>query len=82
MANTNDRRPNGTGRNFTVNVRMSREEIETARRLGDGNISMGLRWAIRYANGRNMQPIKLSTMLRSAAVLATELEDVKGGVTP
>ena len=82
MANTNDRRPNGKGRNFTVNVRMSREEIETARRLGDGNISMGLRWAIRYANGRNMQPIKLSTMLRSAAVLATELEDVKGGVTP
>jgi hypothetical protein len=82
MANANDRRPNGKGRNFTVNVRMSREEIETARRLGDGNISMGLRWAIRYANSRNMQPIKLSTMLRSAAVLATELEDVKGGVTP
>jgi hypothetical protein len=82
MANANDRRPNGKSRNFTVNVRMSREEIEAARRLGDGNISMGLRWAIRYANGRNMQPIKLSTMLRSAAVLAAELEDVKGGVTP
>jgi hypothetical protein len=74
MANANDRRPNGKGRNFTVNVRMSREEIEAARRLGDGNISMGLRWAVRYATGRNMQPIKLSTMLRSAAVLASELE--------
>jgi hypothetical protein len=82
MANANDRRPNNKGRNFTVNVRMSREEIEAARRLGNGNISMGLRWAIRYANGRNMQPIKLSTMLRSAAVLAAELEDAKGGATP
>ena len=82
MANANDRRPNGKGRNFTVNVRMSREEIEAARRLGDGNISMALRWAIRYANGRHMQPIKLSPMLRSAAVLAAELEDAKGGATP
>lgn len=71
----NDRRPDGKGRNFTVNVRMSREEIETARRLGGGNVSMGVRWAVRYANGRNMQPIKLSTMLRSAAVLASELEE-------
>jgi hypothetical protein len=81
MANANDRSPSSKGRNFTVNVRMSREEIEAARRLGDGNISMGLRWAIRYANDRNMQPIKLSTMLRSAAVLAAELEDIKGGAT-
>jgi hypothetical protein len=86
MSNANDftknREARNKVRNFTVNVRMSREEIEAARRLGDGNISMGLRWAIRYANGRNMQPIKLSTMLRSAAVLAAEMEDVKGGVTP
>ena len=74
MANANDRRACNKGRNFTVNLRMSREEIEAARRLGDGNISMGVRWAVRYANGRNMQPIKLSTMLRSAAVLAAELE--------
>jgi len=86
MANANnltkDRAARSKGLNFTVNLRLSREEIEAARRLGDGNISMGLRWAIRYANGRNMQPIKLSTMLRSAAVLAAEMEDVKGGVTP
>jgi hypothetical protein len=86
MSNANDftknREARNKVRNFTVNVRMSREEIEAARRLSDGNISMGLRWAIRYANGRNMQPIKLSTMLRSAAVLAAEMEDVKGGVTP
>ena len=43
---------------------------------------MGVRWAIRYANGRDMKPIKLSTMLRSAAVLAAQIEDAKGGVTP
>jgi hypothetical protein len=78
MANANDRRPNGKGRNFTVNVRMSREEIEAARHLGDGNISMGLRWAVRYANSRNMKPIKLSTMLRSAAVLAADMEATHG----
>ena len=86
MANANnltkDRAARSKGLNFTVNVRMSREEIEAARRLGNGNISMGLRLAIRYANGRDMKPIKLSTMLRSAAVLAAELEDAKGGVTP
>jgi hypothetical protein len=75
MANANDRRPNGKGRNFTVNIRMTREEIESARHLGDGNISQGFRNAIRYACSRNMRPIKLSTMLRSAAVMATMLED-------
>ncbi len=67
-------RPKGKGRNFTVNIRMSREEIETARNLGGGNISMGFRWALRFAQDRSMKPIRLSTMLRSAAVLAAELE--------
>ena len=70
-----DRRPNGKGRNFTVNIRMSREEIEAARKLGDGNISMGFRQAIRYACWKEMKPITLSTMLRSAAVMAQNLED-------
>jgi hypothetical protein len=65
------------GRNFTVNIRMSREEIEAARKLGDGNISMGFRRAIRYACWKNMRPIKLSTMLRSAAVMAQDLEDAR-----
>jgi len=71
----NDRRPDGKGRNFTVNIRMSREEIEAARRLGGGNISQGFRQAIRYATERDLKPIKLTTMLRSAAVLAQDLED-------
>jgi hypothetical protein len=71
----NDRRPKGKGRNFTVNIRMSREEIEAARALGDGNISMGFRQAIRYACWKEMKPVRLSTMLRSAAVMAQTLED-------
>lgn len=77
----NDRRPNGKGRNFTVNIRMSREEIEAARTLGDGNISMGFRFAIRYAMSRHMQPIKLSTLLRSAAHMAQTLEDARSKIT-
>lgn len=67
--------PTQRGRNFTVNIRMSREEIEAARKLGGGNISQGFRQAIRYATTRELQPIKLSTMLRSAAVLAKDIED-------
>jgi hypothetical protein len=67
----------GRGRNFTVNLRISQEEIDAARELGSGNISMGVRWAIRYASERKMRPIALSTLLRSAAVLAGEMEAKK-----
>ena len=74
VANANDRSPKNKGRNFTVNIRMSREEIEAARKLGGGNISMGFRHAIRYAMAREMKPVALSTMLRSAAVMAQDLE--------
>ena len=70
-----DRSPKGKGRNFTVNIRMSREEIEAARKLGGGNISQGFRQAIRYACWKKMRPVKLSTMLRSAAVLAADMEE-------
>jgi len=65
------------GRNLTVNIRMTREEVEAARKLGDGNISMGFRHAIRYACWKDMKPVKLSTMLRSAAVMAQNLEDAR-----
>lgn len=68
------RRPRNKGRNRTVNIRVSTEEIEAARQLGGGNISMGFRWALRFANDRDMRPVTLSTMLRSAAVLAESLE--------
>jgi hypothetical protein len=72
------RRPKGKGRNFTVNIRMSREEIEAARKLGDGNISMGFRQAIRYATWKDMKPVKLSSTLRSAAIMAAEWEKRMG----
>jgi hypothetical protein len=75
--NLSDRRVAGKGRNLTVNIRMTREEIEAARKLGDGNISMGFRHAIRYACWKDMKPVKLSTMLRSAAVMAQNLEDAR-----
>lgn len=75
--NLRDRRAVGKGRNLTVNIRMTREEIEAARKLGDGNISMGFRHAIRYACWKDMKPVKLSTMLRSAAVMAQNLEDAR-----
>ena len=76
-----DRQPSGKGRNYTVNIRMSREEIEAARKLGDGNISMGFRHAIRYACWKDMKPVKLSTMLRSAAIMAQNLEDARSSNT-
>jgi len=75
--NLSDRRAVGKGRNLTVNIRMTREEIEAARKLGDGNISMGFRHAIRYACWKDMKPVKLSTMLRSASVMAQDLEDAR-----
>lgn len=68
------RRGKGKGRNFTVNLRISQEEIDAARTLGNGNISMGVRWAIRFATERRMRPVTLTTLLRSAAVLAAEME--------
>ena len=77
----NDRKPSDKGRNLTVNIRMTREEIEAARKLGDGNISMGFRHAIRYACWKDMKPVKLSTMLRSAAVMAQNLEDARSSNT-
>ena len=76
-----DRRPNNKGRNYTVNIRMTKEEIEAARKLGDGNISMGFRQAIRYACWKDMKPIKLSTTLRSAAIMAAEWEKRMGELT-
>jgi len=75
MSNANDKRPVNKGRNLTVNIRMSREEVEAARKLGGGNISQGFRHAIRYATERDMKPVTLTTLLRSAAVLAQDLED-------
>ena len=58
----------------TLNIRVSDEEIEMARKLGNGNASHGYRLAVRYAERRAMQPIPLSTLLRAAAEMAADLE--------
>jgi hypothetical protein len=42
---------------------------------------MGFRQAIRYACWKDMKPIKLSTTLRSAAIMAAEWEQRMGELT-
>jgi len=64
------------GRNRTLNLRVTDEEIAAARELGGGNISQGFRWALRYATEKRMRPMTLSTMLRACVNIATELEQV------
>ena len=59
----------------TVNIRVTDEEVEMARKLGNGNASHGYRLAVRYAEKRAMKPIPLSTLLRAAAEMAADLED-------
>ena len=63
-------------RNHKVQIRLNQEEILAARKLGTGNVSMGLKLAIRYAMNREMAPIKLSTLLRAAALMAQDTEDL------
>jgi hypothetical protein len=61
-------------RNRTLNIRVTEQEIELARRIGNGNASHGYRLAIRYMAERSISGIPLSTMLRAAAQMAAELE--------
>ena len=63
------RTPAQRGRNYTVNIRMSRDEIEAARKLGSGNISMGFRQAIRYAMDRDMWSDALPHQLTTESVI-------------
>ena len=63
-------------RNHKITIRLNQEEILAARKLGTGNVSMGLKLAIRYAMNRQMAPIKLSTVLRAATLMAQDTEDL------
>lgn len=63
-------------RNHKITIRLNQEEILAARKLGTGSVSMGLKLAIRYAMNRQMAPIKLSTVLRAAALMAQDSEDL------
>jgi hypothetical protein len=62
-------------RNLTVNIRVTEQEVDAARDLGNGNASHGYRMALRIATGRKSKPIPLSTLLRAAAEMAAELEN-------
>jgi hypothetical protein len=61
-------------RHQTVNIRVTDQELEMARQLGNGNASHGYRLAVRYMADRSIRGIPLSTMLRAAAEMAAELE--------
>lgn len=63
-------------RNHKVQIRLNQEEIQAARKLGTGNVSLGIKLAIRSAMNREMAPIKLSTLLRAAALMAQDTEDL------
>lgn len=60
-------------RHQSVQIRVTDEELQMARELGNGNASQGYRLAVRYMHRRS-SPIPLSTMLRAAAEMAADLE--------
>jgi len=62
-------------------VRLTGQERLLALELGNGNISQGVRFALRIAASQGAKPAKLSTILRSAAVMATAMEQA-GKATP
>ena len=65
-----------TDRNCTVSgVRLTGEDRRIAQQLGNGNISQGVRYALRLAADQRAKPARLSTILRSAAVMAAALEN-------
>lgn len=55
-------------------VRLSPRERLIAQRLGNGNISQGVRYALRLAANEQASTARLSTILRSAAVMAAAME--------
>lgn len=56
-------------------VRLIGSDRRIAQELGNGNISQGVRYALRLAAGQQARTAKLSTILRSAAVMAAALEN-------
>ena len=57
-----------------IGVRCTPEEVEAARKLGNGNISQGFRIALRYANKRELKPMSLYLTLRACAEMARNME--------
>jgi hypothetical protein len=58
----------------TAGARLDARDRQIALELGNGNLSQGVRFALRYAAKQQARTAKLSTILKSAAVMAARLE--------
>lgn len=58
----------------TAGARLTPQDRLIALELGNGNLSQGIRFALRFAARQQVKTAKLSTILRSAAVMAARLE--------
>lgn len=58
----------------TAGARLDARDRQIALELGNGNLSQGIRFALRYAAKQQARTAKLSTILKSAAVMAARLE--------
>ena len=59
----------------TAGARLAPQDRLIALELGNGNLSQGIRFALRFAAKRQAKTAKLSTILRSAAVMAARMEE-------
>jgi hypothetical protein len=62
-------------------VRLDAVGRRIAMELGNGNISQGVRYALRFAAQQDAKPAKLSAILRSAARMAEALEQPRHSST-
>lgn len=67
--------PIPSGVSYTL--RMTAEEMAAAKRIGNGNAAEGIRVALRYCHERDLKAQPLSSILRSAAWMAKELEELR-----
>ena len=58
----------------TAGARLGPQDRLIALQLGNGNLSQGIRFALRLAAKQQAKTAKLSTILRSAAAMADRLE--------
>jgi hypothetical protein len=58
----------------TCGARLGPHDRLIALELGNGNLSQGIRFALRLAAKEKAKPAKLSTILKSAAVMAAHME--------
>lgn len=58
----------------TAGARLGPQDRLIALELGNGNLSQGIRFALRLAAKQQAKAAKLSTILKSAAVMAARME--------